>query len=180
MADAGPDHRHLVLVGLMGAGKTTVGVRCARILDRPFVDTDQLVEANTAMSVAEIFQHQGEARFRDLERAAVADACASPAPLVIACGGGAVLDPENRRRLRDTGVVVWLRASPTALGTRVGTGADRPLLQGGAPAVARLEHLTELRAPAYEAVAHASVDTESLTVEEVAARVIEEWRAWSG
>lgn len=173
--------RHLVLVGLMGAGKTTVGELAAARLARPFVDTDRLVEANAGMTVAEIFEHRGEAAFRALEHDAVADACASPAPLVIACGGGAVLDAANRRALRAAGVVVWLQASPAELGARVATEAtgDRPLLRGGAPAAATLERLTLLRAPAYEAAAHVTVNTDGLAVDDVADRVIEEWRAWN-
>ncbi len=173
--------RHLVLVGLMGAGKTTVGELVAARLARPFVDTDRLVEANAGMTVAEIFELRGEAAFRALEHDAVADACASPTPLVIACGGGAVLDAANRRALRDAGVVVWLQASPAELGARVGTDAavDRPLLRRGAPAAATLERLTQLRAPAYEAAAHVTVNTDALAVDDVADRVIEEWRAWN-
>ncbi len=172
--------RHLVLIGLMGAGKTTVGQRCAELLDRAFLDTDELVEANTRMGVADIFEQHGEQRFRALERDAVADASASPVPLVIACGGGAVLDADNRRVLRANGVVVWLRAAPAVLGERVDAGPRRPLLAGGAPPAATLERLAELRAPAYEAAAHLSVDTEGRTVDEVATRVVEEFRSWNG
>ena len=181
MDDSGaePRERHLVLIGLMGAGKTTVGERCAELLGRGFLDTDQLVEANTRMGVAEIFDAHGEQQFRVLEHDAVADAGASPDPLVIACGGGAVLDPDNRRILRSTGVVVWLRASPAVLGDRVGDGT-RPLLAGAAPPVVTLERLAEVRAPAYEAAAHLSVDTEGHTVDEVAARVVEEFQSWNG
>ena len=91
--------RHLVLVGLMGAGKTTVGRRCAKRLERPFVDTDELVVAAAGVPFAELWSAEEEAGFRVRERAAVADAAASPEPLVIACGGGAVLDSENRRAL---------------------------------------------------------------------------------
>ena len=182
MSDHESSDRHLVLVGLMGAGKTTVGQRCAEVLDRAFLDTDDLVEANTRMGVAEIFEHHGEQQFRILERDAVADACASPAPLVIACGGGAVLDAENRRRLRAAGVVVWLQASPAALGARVTADADgeRPLLAGPAPATATLERLGAQREPSYEAAAHLQVDTEGRTVDEVAATVVKEFRAWNG
>jgi shikimate kinase len=172
--------RHLVLIGLMGAGKTTVGMRCAELLERPFLDTDQLIEATTRMSVPEIFEQHGEDEFRALERGAVADASASPEPLVIACGGGVVLDAGNRRALRARGVLVWLRASPAVLGDRVGAGARRPLLAGAAPPLATLRRLSELRTPAYEAAAHLSVDTEGLTVDEVAARVVEDFRSWSG
>jgi shikimate kinase len=168
-----------VLVGLMGVGKTTVGKRCAVRLGRAFVDTDALVEANTGITIAEIFERDGEARFRELERAAVADACASPVPLVIACGGGAVLDPESRRVLHGAGLVVWLQASPAVLGERVGSTADRPLLGGANGATVTLERLASLRAPAYEAAATVTVDTEERTVDEVAASVIEELDAWN-
>jgi shikimate kinase len=173
--------RHLVLVGLMGAGKTTVGQRCAELLDRAFVDTDQLIEANARMGVADIFAEHGEQEFRTLERDAIADACASPEPLVIACGGGAVVDAENRRQLRAHGVVVWLRASPAELGARVGadTGADRPLLAGAASPAATLERLRAQREPAYEAAADVQVDTEGRTVDEVADAVVQEYRVWN-
>ena len=102
--------RHLVLVGLMGAGKTTVGRRCAKRLGRDFVDLDDLIMTHAAMSIEDIWRERGEERFRELEREVVVDVCASPVPLVIACGGGTVVDAENRRRLRDVGTVVWLRA----------------------------------------------------------------------
>jgi shikimate kinase len=169
--------KHLVLVGLMGAGKTTVGQRCAETLGRPFVDTDDLVVASTGMTVAEIFERHGEAKFRALERDAVADACASPEALVIACGGGAVLDPDTRKRLHAAGLVVWLHAPPAVLGARVGDGSTRPLLRDGS--VATLERLASLRAPAYEDAADVVVHTEDRTVDDVAARVIEELQSWS-
>jgi shikimate kinase len=169
--------RHLVLIGMMGAGKTTVGRRCATRLERAFIDTDDLIEATTGMRVAEIFETQGESVFRDLERVAVADACASPEPLVIACGGGAVLDADSRRRLRETGVVVWLRAAPEVLSGRVSRegSAVRPLLAGAGstPAAATLERLAGLRADTYEAAAHAVVDTDGRTQDQVADAVVE-------
>jgi shikimate kinase len=167
---------HLVLIGMMGAGKTTVGRRCATRLGRGFVDTDDLIESTTGMRVAEIFESQGEPAFRALERVAVADACASPEPLVIACGGGAVLDPDSRRTLRAAGLVVWLRAAPEVLSGRVGqdAGATRPLLaeSGARAAAATLERLAELRADTYAATAHAVVDTDGETLDEVVAEVV--------
>lgn len=169
----GDGQRHVVLVGLMGAGKTTVGERCAERLGRPFVDTDDVVEAVARRSVQELFAEAGEATFRELEREAVRDATASPVPSVIACGGGAVLDPGNRRSLRETGTVVWLRATPSVLAQRVDAdGVERPLL---APrgAVATLERLAVVRAAAYEAVADAAVDTDGRTVDEVVDAVLE-------
>lgn len=148
--------RHLVLVGMMGAGKTTVGRECARRLGRPFVDVDDVVAATAGMPIADIFSSRGEPAFRELERQAIADVCASPEPLVVACGGGAVLDADNRRRLRDAGVVVWLQAPPDVLVGRVGDGNGRPLLAGDPHGA--LRRLASMREPAYEAAAHRSVD----------------------
>jgi shikimate kinase len=162
--------RLLVLIGLMGAGKTTVGRECARRLDRPFVDTDDLVRANAGMTIEEIFATGGEAGFRAIEQRVVVDVCASPEPLVVACGGGTPLDPDNRRALRSAGVVIWLRAPSATLLTRVGDGTTRPLLRDDpAAALARLERLRE---PAYEAAAHAAVDTEGLDIAGVATAVL--------
>ncbi len=162
--------KHLVLIGLMGAGKTTVGRQCAQQLHRDFVDTDDLVVTLAGMSVEDIFRTRGEPSFRDLEREAVTDVCASPAPLVIACGGGTVLDPENRRKLRAAGVIVWLRAPVPVLAARVGDGGTRPLLAGNpAGALTRLE---KLRDPVYDAAAHCVVDTEDADIHGVADAVI--------
>jgi shikimate kinase len=173
---------HLVLVGVMGAGKTSVGAACATRLDRPFVDVDDVVASLAGRSVAEIFRTVGEAEFRRLEREAVADVCASPTPLVIACGGGAVIDADSRRRLRAAGLVVWLRAAPDELARRVGSGeeaAERPLLardrrQERRSPVDVLGGLLEARTPAYEAVADATVETDGRTVEQVADAVLAE------
>jgi shikimate kinase len=161
---------HLILVGLMGAGKTTVGKRCAEKLERAFVDTDDIVRANTGMTVDEIFVTGGEGEFRKYERIAVSDVCASPAPLVIACGGGVVLDPDNRKDLRAAGVVVWLQATPDELATRVGDGSTRPLLRNDPPGA--LARLARLRGPAYESAAHEIVDTTGRDIETVADAVL--------
>ncbi|MEX1009555.1 MAG: shikimate kinase [Acidimicrobiia bacterium] len=169
---------HLVLVGLMGAGKTTVGKRCAELLGRPFVDTDELVVAAAGVPFEELWATEGEAGFRARERVAVADAAASPAALVIAGGGGVVLDPDNRRVLRGSGFVVWLDAPPAVLASRLGGDDSRPLLVGG-DRVTTLTRLGDTRAPAYEAAADVTVDTEGRTVDEVAASVLEELHAWN-
>lgn len=175
MTAAVSGRRHLVLVGLMGAGKTSVGMRCAARLDRAFVDTDEVIEATTGRSVTDLFR-DGEDAFRSLERQAVADACAAPDPVVVSCGGGAVLDPDNRRVMRATGTVVWLDAPARTLAGRVGehAGGSRPLLAGGAPTVETLERLAALREPAYEAAAHVRIDTDGLGVDEVSDAVLEE------
>jgi shikimate kinase len=179
MTAPAPAGRHLVLVGLMGAGKTTVGQRCAELLDRPFVDTDELVVASAGIPFDEIWAAEGEPGFRARERVAVADAAASPTPLVISCGGGAVLDAENRRVLRARGVVVWLLASPEELAARLVHDDSRPLLAGG-DKTATLQRLESLREPAYEAAAHVQVPTDGRTADAVATAVLEEYRAWNG
>jgi shikimate kinase len=179
MSDVSSSTKHLVLVGLMGAGKTTVGERCAELLGRAFLDTDELIVAAAGISFEDLWVAEGPQGFRARERVAVADAVASPEALVISCGGGTVLDPDNRRSLRERGVVVWLKATSAALASRL-TGDDtRPLLAGG-DRTATLERLSAQREPAYEAAAHVQVDTEGRTVDEVAAAVVEEYRAWNG
>ena len=170
--------RHLVLVGLMGTGKTTVGKRCAKLLDRDFVDTDELVVAAAGVPFADLWAMEGEPGFRTRERVAIADAAASPTPLVIASGGGAVLDPDNRRVLRSNGFVVWLEASPAVLVSRLAGDDSRPLLAGGDRSTT-LTRLGGLRAPAYEAAAHVTIPTDARSIDEVAAAVIEEFHAWN-
>jgi shikimate kinase len=170
MTPSGMAGKHLVLIGLMGAGKTTIGRECARRLRRAFVDTDDLVTATAQMTVERIFAEGGESRFREIEHHVVADVAASPAPLVIACGGGTVLDAENRNALRAAGVVVWLRAPAATLLGRVGDGSTRPLLRDD-PAAA-LSRLERIREPAYEAAAHASVDTDDLGIAAVSDAVL--------
>jgi shikimate kinase len=170
-------YRHLVLIGLMGAGKTTIGQRCATELGRGFVDTDDLVTAQAGATVSEIFAAEGEAAFRERERTALADAVASPEPLVIACGGGAMVDVENRRAVRDTAFVVWLACAPDELASRVerdGT-ASRPMLAAG-PTVATLTRLAGLRSGSYEAAADARVSTDGRGVETVTAAVLAAYR----
>jgi shikimate kinase len=164
--------RHLVLVGLMGAGKTSTGRACAARLDRPFVDTDDVVVATAGVPFADLWSAEGEAGFRARERVAVRDAAASPDPLVIACGGGAVLDPGNRTALRETGFVVWLDAPAEAIAARLAHDHSRPLLAGG-DRTATLTRLGEDRAAAYDAAADVRVDTGGRSVAEVADAVLE-------
>ena len=172
MSEARP--RHLVLVGLMGAGKSTVGPRCAKRLGRPFVDTDEVIASAAGMSVAELFAREGEPAFRALERDAVAEAGAAIVPSVIAVGGGAVVDAENRRLLREAGFVVWLRANPAQLAARVGDGRGRPLLDQAplGDTAATLAGLEARRRSAYEAAAHTTVDTDGLAVAAVVDEVL--------
>ena len=111
---------------------------------------------------------------------AVADAAASPTPLVIACGGGAVLDADNRRALRARGVVVWLDGAARGAGVAPGATTTRARCSPAATAPPRSSGSAPSAQPAYEAAADVQVDTEGRTVDEVAAAVLEEYRAWNG
>jgi len=125
--------RPVVLVGLMGAGKTTVGRRLAARLGVHFVDSDEAVEDAARMSVAEIFETMGEAAFREGERKVIARLL-TEAPQIVATGGGAWMNAETRDEIRACGaVVVWLRADLDVLVERVGRRGGRPLLAGGDP-----------------------------------------------
>jgi shikimate kinase len=161
-----------VLVGLMGAGKTSAGRQCAARLDRPFVDTDELVVAAAGVPFAELWSAEGEAGFRARERVAVRDTAAAPDALVIACGGGAVLDADNRTALRSNGFVVWLDAPADTIAARLAHDDSRPLLTGG-DRTATLTRLGDARAAAYDAAADVRVDTAGRSIAEVADAVLE-------
>jgi shikimate kinase len=120
--------RHVILIGMMGSGKTTVGRVLAERLGRPFIDSDEQVEARTGRTVREIWEEDGEAAFRALERDALVEALRSDEPTVIAAAGGTVLDAANRDALRAAGTVLWLQASPEVLAARVDRASHRPLL----------------------------------------------------
>ena len=157
-----------MLTGFMGTGKSEVGRRLAQRLGRSFVDTDQLVEERAGKRVAAIFADDGEAVFRRLEREAVVDA-AGRTGVVIAVGGGAVLDPENVRHLQQSGVLIHLTARPEVILDRVGDARSRPLLrQNPRGTVARL---LEEREPAYAAAADMTVDTSERTADEVVGEI---------
>jgi shikimate kinase len=157
----------VVLVGSMGAGKTTVGRLVAERLRVGFRDTDDDVEAAAGRSVADIFVEDGEQEFRALERRAVAAALTEHAG-VLALGGGAVLDPDTRALLAGR-PVVFLRVGLAAAAQRVGLGVSRPLLLGNVRG--RIKQLLDERTPVYEAVARHTVETDGRTAAEVADEV---------
>ena len=161
---------HILLVGMMGAGKTTTGKLVARRLGWNYKDSDADVEAATGLTVPDLFARDGEAAFRAAEANVLTAACRDESPAVISVAGGAVLNADNRRLIAASGTVVWLRARPETLAARVGDGAGRPLL-GNDPAEA-MARLFEERAPYYAEVADAVIDVEGLTLEAVADRVM--------
>jgi shikimate kinase len=159
----------VVLVGPMGAGKTTVGALLAARWGVASRDTDADVEALEGRTISEIFIDSGEAHFRELERKAVAEALASHDG-VLTLGGGAVLDPATRALLEDR-TVVFLRVGLSDAVKRVGLGTSRPLLLGNVRS--RIKALLDERTPIYESVATLVVDTDGRTPDEVAAEIAE-------
>jgi shikimate kinase len=151
--------RHVVLVGPMGVGKTTVGRRLARELQRPFADADEQLELRAGRTIPAIFRDDGEPAFRGIETAVLAGLLGRADPLVVAAGGGVVTQAENRALLGRRAFVVWLRASPAFLAARADP-THRPLLTGDPDPAAALERLVATRAPLYEEVADVTVDVE--------------------
>ena len=147
----------IILVGLPGSGKSTVGRHLARRLQQPFLDSDQVIEARLGCSIREFFEREGETRFRDIEQEVIAQLCAQ-APGVLATGGGAVLRLANRDALRAAGTVVYLQSQPEDLMRRLRYDQKRPLLQVADP-VARLRDLLAQRDPLYRETAHHPVET---------------------
>lgn len=155
-AEPSPLPRPIVLIGLMGVGKTTVGRRLATRLKLPFVDADAEIEAAAGMTVAEIFERFGEPHFRDGERRVIARLI-DGAPKVIATGGGAFLNDETRALILDQATAIWLDAAPRVLAERVAKRDHRPLLRGKDP----LQVLTELAAIRNPVYALAPIHIES-------------------
>jgi shikimate kinase len=163
--------RSIALIGLSGAGKSSVGRVLAAQLGRPLLDTDALIVQAAGCEIAQIFTEEGEARFRDRESAALCQALESP-PAVIATGGGVVLRPENRALLRERALVAWLDAPTTELIARLRAHDEaRPLLQGDDPA-ARLEALRAARAALYAEVADLRISTDGRAIENICHEVI--------
>ena len=167
--------RPIVLVGLMGAGKSTVGRRLAKRLALPFVDSDDAIEDAAGYSAAEVFEKYGEADFRDGERRLVARLMDGEVR-VIATGGGAYIDPRTRELLNERAITVWLDAPVSVLAERTGRRDTRPLLRKGDRA-GTLERLSEERGPAY-AEAHIRVMSGEGAHKEVVDNVLEALAAY--
>ncbi len=160
---------NVFLVGLMGAGKTSVGKMLAKRLGKTFHDSDHVIESRTGVKIPVIFEIEGEPGFRARE-AAVIDELTALDNIVLATGGGAVLSPANRQALRDRGTVVYLRASVDELWNRTRHDRNRPLLQTADPR-ARLAQLHEQRDPLYREVAHIVLDTGTQSLKSLIVRL---------
>lgn len=159
---AQPGLQSVFLVGMMGAGKTTIGKQLAKALNRQFVDLDHELEARCGVKVSVIFDIEGEEGFRRRETSTL-DACSRQTSIVLATGGGAVLSAENRAFLKQRGVVVYLRTHADELFRRVARDKNRPLLQTDQPRQ-RLGELLTMREPLYEEVADIVFDTGSAPI----------------
>ena len=167
--------RSIVLVGLMGAGKSTVGRRLAQKLGLPFRDADHEIESAAGMSIADIFSIHGEASFRDGERRVIARLL-QEGPMVLATGGGAFMNEETRARIAERGISIWLRADLDVLMRRVRKRTTRPLLQNPDPE-GTMRKLMEVRYPVY-ATADLTVDSHEAPHDRVVLDVIEALSGW--
>lgn len=163
--------QHIVLVGMMGSGKSSVGRAIARRLDRTLYDSDDMVEARTGRTVREIWSSDGEDAFRSIESEVLSEALAAATPAVVAAAGGVVLSEANRTVLAHSNVhVVWLMADVDLLVDRVKNGMHRPLLDDDPEGTLRT--MFDQRAGLYQQVADAIVSVDNRTIHEVAGAVL--------
>ena len=162
--------RSLVLVGLMGAGKSTIGKRVAQMLGIPFIDADTEIEAVSRMTIPELFERYGEPEFRDLERRVIRRILRS-GPKVLATGGGAFMNEQTRKAITRAGVSVWLKADLDVLMERVSRKGNRPLLKTADPR-ATMQGLMDVRYPVY-AEAQVTIHSRDEKKEVMASEVVD-------
>ncbi len=163
--------KNIFLVGLMGAGKSTIGKRLAESMGKVFLDSDHEIEDRTGVSIPTIFDIEGEAGFRDRE-SAIIDELTNKKGIVLATGGGAVLRSENRKVLAARGLVIYLNASVEQLFQRTRMDRNRPLLQTGDPKQ-KLQDLLTQRDPLYREIADLVVDTDDRSIQQAIPELIE-------
>ncbi len=161
---------NIFLIGPMGVGKTTIGHLLAKALYMTFIDSDQEIEKRASVSIPLIFEHEGEAGFRQRERAAIAD-LTTHHDVILSTGGGVVLDINNRKHLQNRGYVIYLHASVDELLERTAQNNNRPLLQTENPRE-RLETILNERHPLYTAVADATIETGQRNIRQVLKAII--------
>ena len=160
--------KSIVLIGLMGAGKSNIGRQCARLFDLDFTDSDTAIEDTAGMSIAMIFDLYGEEAFRKLEARTLGQLL-DGTPGIIATGGGAFLHDETRRLIKDKALSVWLKAAPSTLADRISNTDSRPLLKGKDPHQV-LKALADIRYPVY-AEADLTIDTDGLSLADAVKKV---------
>ncbi len=163
--------QHIILIGFMGAGKSTIGRWLSRKLSRQLLDTDAMIEARAGMTISEIFAVRGEDAFRTAETEVLEGLAQRRQPVIISTGGGMPMREENRRALRSLGRVVYLRTKPETVCERLAGDTTRPLLAGG-DRQQKAKELLARRGPVYEETAHLAVDTDGRTPEEIAEEII--------
>lgn len=163
--------RHIILIGFMGAGKTTVGKWLSRKLSWQLLDTDAMIEARADMTIARIFETQGEEAFRTTETEVLSGLAKRLKPVIISTGGGMPMREENRQMLRKLGWVVYLRVCPETVCERLARDVSRPLLAGG-DRREKVSALLNLRGPVYEETAHLVVDVDGKTPEEIGEEIL--------
>jgi shikimate kinase len=156
---------NIILVGPMGSGKTTIGRQLARVMSKTFYDSDHVIEAQSGASIALIFDHEGEQGFREREQKAIRE-LTHLRNIVLATGGGAVLNQDNRLCFKQSGLTVYLRTPVAQLYARTHRDRNRPLLQTADP-FQRLKEIAEFREPLYLEVADVVIDTDHRSVWQV-------------
>ena len=154
----------------MGSGKTTIGRALAKRLNKRFIDSDHEIEARTGAAISLIFEIEGETSFRQREADVIRD-LTTQSGIVLATGGGAVLNQQSRQYLKERGIVVYLRASVNSILQRTSHDRNRPLLQNTDPK-ARIEELSRQRAPLYQEVAHITIETGRPNVQSVVQNIL--------
>lgn len=163
---------NVILIGFMGCGKSTVGIRLSYKLRRIVEDTDKLIEKKAKMTIKEIFATKGETAFRQMETACLMDMCSSKEEKIISTGGGLPMKKDNHPLLRELGTVVYLRISPRCVWERLKNDTTRPLLQCEDP-MTKIKELLALRAPVYEEAADIICDVDDKDMEQVLSEIME-------
>lgn len=163
--------QNIILIGFMGAGKTSVGDRLARDMKRNVVDTDHMIEEKAGMTISGIFKVQGEATFRQLETHVLEELLETAGSEVISVGGGLPLREENRRILKKLGTVIYLQVKPETVLKRLAGDTTRPLLQA-ADVKERVESLLAVRGPVYAEAAHQVVPVDDRTLDDIVEEIM--------
>ncbi|MBQ8638248.1 MAG: shikimate kinase [Lachnospiraceae bacterium] len=162
---------NIVLIGFMGAGKTTIGRELAKHLSVPMIDSDALIEQKAQMSVSAMFEEKGEAYFRRMETDVLKELLDQKEPMILSCGGGLPMREENRILLKQIGAVVFLEVSPETVANRLKGDKTRPLLQG-ADAKNRIERLLEERKERYQQAADLCICVDGKAPETICSEIL--------